>query len=85
MAWFKVLFPPLDRLIESLPRRGGTILTWCLVVFMAVNMIVSSAALIRYEPLGWALPPQTSLDTLLDEHFDDSYMQRVYPKLVHMN
>lgn len=35
VAWFKVLFPPLDRLIESLPRRGGTILTWCLVVFMA--------------------------------------------------
>ena len=28
---------------------------------------------------------RTSLDTLLDEHFDDSYMQRVYPKLVHMN
>ena len=21
VAWFKVLFPPLDRLIESLPRR----------------------------------------------------------------
>lgn len=38
VAWFKVLFPPLDRLIESLPRRGGTILTWCLVVFMAVNI-----------------------------------------------
>lgn len=36
-------------------------------------------------PVWRALPAQTSLDTLLDEHFDDSYMQRVYPKLVHMN
>ena len=85
VAWFKVLFPPLDRLIESLPRRGGTILTWCLVVFMAVNMIVSSAALIRYDARLEGVAVQTSLDTLLDEHFDDSYMQRVYPKLVHMN
>lgn len=85
VAWFKVLFPPLDRLIESLPRRGGTILTWCLVVFMAVNMIVSSAALIRYDARLEGIAAQTSLDTLLDEHFDDSYMQRVYPKLVHMN
>ena len=85
VAWFKVLFPPLDRLIESLPRRGGTILTWCLVVFMAVNMIVSSAALIRYDARLEGAAAQTSLDTLLDEHFDDSYMQRVYPKLVHMN
>ena len=85
VAWFKVLFPPLDRLIESLPRRGGTILTWCLVVFMAVNMIVSSAALIRYDARLEGVAAQTSLDTLLDEHFDDSYMQRVYPKLVHMS
>ena len=85
VAWFKVLFPPLDRLIESLPRRGGTILTWCLVVFMAVNMIVSSAALIRYDARLEGIAAQTSLDTLLDEHFNDSYMQRVYPKLVHMN
>ena len=85
VAWFKVLFPPLDRLIESLPRRGGTILTWCLVVFMAANMIVSSAALIRYDARLEGVAAQTSLDTLLDEHFDDSYMQRVYPKLVHMN
>ena len=85
VAWFKVLFPPLDRLIESLPRRGGTILTWCLVVFMAVNMIASSAALIRYDARLEGVAAQTSLDTLLDEHFDDSYMQRVYPKLVHMN
>ena len=84
-TWFKVLFPPLDRLIESLPRRGGTILTWCLVVFMAANMIVSSAALIRYDARLEGVAAQTSLDTLLDEHFDDSYMQRVYPKLVHMN
>ena len=84
-AGFRVLSPPLDRLIESLPRRGGTILTWCLVVFMAVNMIVSSAALIRYDARLEGVAAQTSLDTLLDEHFDDSYMQRVYPKLVHMN
>ena len=65
--------------------RGGTILTWCLVVFMAANMIVSSAALIRYDARLEGVAAQTSLDTLLDEHFDDSYMQRVYPKLVHMN
>ena len=85
VAWFKVLFPPLARLIESLPRRGGTILTWWLVVFMAVNMIVSYAALIGFDARLEGVAAQTSLDTLLDEHFDDSYMQRVYPKLVHMN
>ena len=52
---------------------------------MAVDMIVSSAALIRYDARLEGVAAQTSLDTLLDEHFDDSYMQRVYPKLVHMN
>ena len=52
---------------------------------MAVNMIASSAALIRYDARLEGVAAQTSLDTLLDERFDDSYMQRVYPKLVHMS
>lgn len=85
VAWFKVLFPPLDRAIEKLPRRGGAVLTWCLVVFMSANMLVSSAALIRYDARLEGAAAVSSLDVLLDEHFDNARMQRVYPKLVHMS
>lgn len=45
VAWFKVLYPPISAAIEKLPRRFGTVLTWALCVFMAADMVVSSAAL----------------------------------------
>ena len=71
--------------VRAMAANGADLIELGIPVVMAVNMIVSSAALIRYDARLEGVAAQTSLDTLLDEHFDDSYMQRVYPKLVHMN
>ena len=83
VAWFKVLYPPISHLIESLPRRGGKVLTWVLCLFMAVDMVVSSAALVRYNDRLNGVPATNSVETYLDGHFDNDRMHRVYPKAVH--
>ena len=83
VAWFKVAYPPLSALIEKLPRRAGTILTWVLVVFMSANMLVSSAALARYTARIEGRAAANQVEVYLDEHFDDARMERVYPKFVH--
>ena len=84
IAWFKVLYPPISHFIESLPKRFGTVLTWCLCVFMAVNVAVSSAALVRYNERVRGQAPANALETYLDEHFDDARMAKIYPKAVHV-
>ena len=83
VVWFKVLFPPLDRLIERIPKRPGQVLTVCLTAFMAVDMVVSAAALIRYDARLEGVAPQNAVEQALDEHFDDARMNKIYPKLVH--
>ena len=83
VAWFKVFYPPLSAGIEKLPRRLGTVLTWCLVVFMCVNMAVSSAALSRYTARIEGKPADSPVAVYLDEHFDNARMERIYPKFVH--
>lgn len=83
VIWFKALYPPISDLIERIPRRPGKVLTWALCVFMAVDMIVSSLALMRYNARIEGVPPQNSLQVYLDEHYDDARMQAVYPKAVH--
>ena len=83
VVWFKVLFPPLDRLIERIPKRPGQVLTVCLTAFMAVDMVVSAAALIRYDARLEGVAPQNAVEQALDEHFDNARMNKVYPKLVH--
>ncbi|MEE0801150.1 MAG: putative ABC transporter permease [Gemmiger sp.] len=82
VVWFKVLLPPLDRLIERIPRLPGQLLTAVLVVFMTANMLVSAAALIRYDSRSGGAPAANRVEVLLDEHFDDARMKQIYPKLV---
>lgn len=83
VAWFKIFYPPLSAWIEKLPIRLGTVITWCLVVFMCVNMVVSSAALARYTARIEGQPPRNQIEEYLDEHFDDARMKQIYPKFVH--
>ena len=64
-------------------RRGGKVLTWVLCLFMAVDMVVSSAALVRYNDRLNGVPATNSVETYLDGHFDNDRMHRVYPKAVH--
>ena len=84
IAWFKVLYPPISHMIESIPKRFGTVLTWALCVFMAANVAISSAALVRYNERVRGEAATTSLAVYLDEHFDDARMAKVYPKAVHV-
>lgn len=82
VAWFKVLYPPLGRWIEKLPPRGGAVLTWVLIVFMAANIFVSSAALLRVGMRAADLPASNRLEVWLDEHYDDATMARIYPNAI---
>ena len=49
VIWIKVLYPKFAGWIEKIPMLWGYVLTWILVVFMAVNILVSMAALVRYD------------------------------------
>ena len=83
IAWFKVLFPPISACIEKLPPRGGRVLTWALCIFMAADIAVSSAALVRYNDRLNGVPASNSVEVYLDEHYGNDRMYQVYPKAVH--
>ena len=82
VAWFKLLYPPMGRWIEKLPPRGGAVLTWALIVFMAANIFVSSAALLRVGLRAAEVPAANNLEVWLDEHYDDDTMARIYPNAI---
>lgn len=83
VAWFKLFYPPISALIERIPRRAGTVLTWGLCLFMIANVAVSSLALARYTARVAGTPPQNQLQVYLDEHYDDARMKKIYPMAVH--
>lgn len=80
VIWFKALFPKVTRWIEKIPIRIGKIVTWCLVVFMTCDIVVSCGALIRYDERDRGVKAETSWQVWMDEHYDDARMERIYPK-----
>lgn len=49
VIWFKKFFPKIEMVIEKIPVKFGKAVTWCLLVFMVCNIIVSCMALVRYD------------------------------------
>lgn len=82
VVWIKMVYPKLSDLIDKIPKKTGHILCGVLVVFMLWNMIVSSAAVIRYTERN-CNPASTDMDNkivkIIDERFPDERMKKRYP------
>ena len=65
--------------MEKVRSRVRPWMTVLLAVFMAVNTLTSALALARYDARTSGEGPKNSIDMLLDAHFDDARMERIYP------
>ena len=79
VVWIKGLYPVFAGRIEKIPKVAGYIATWILVVFMAFNMLVSAAALIRYSERAGGPAASSGWQHMIDIHFDDATMKKIYP------
>lgn len=79
VVWIKLLYPKISAIIEKMPQIIGKIVTWILVAFMAVNMLVSAMALIRYDNRGNGRAARYKWEKVMDENFDDARMEKTYP------
>jgi len=79
VVWFKVLYPKISNLIEKLPKKSGTVITWLLIVFMIVNMFASTSALYRYSQRNVGISAGNTYEALIDEQFPDEKMNSIYP------
>ncbi|MDO4327810.1 MAG: putative ABC transporter permease [Lachnospiraceae bacterium] len=82
VVWLKLLYPPLSRWIERIPKGKGILLTWCLIVFMCLDIAVSAVALMRYTERSQGKEAVSSWEKGIDERFDDERMARIYPNAI---
>ena len=82
VIWFKALYPWLSRKIERMPKKIGKLVTWCLIVFMCVNMAVSAMALVRSRERSLGIEAQTTWQEVMDERFDDERLEKIYPNMI---
>lgn len=82
VVWIKALYPHFAKWIEKIPKIPGYIASWILIVFMAANITVSAAALVRYDQRAGGPAAQSGWEAVIDDSFDDSTMQRIYPNAI---
>lgn len=80
IIWFKYIYPWVSKLIEKLPKKAGPYITWTLIIFMSLNMLVSSMALLRSSQRAENIAPVSRLGAIIDQQFPDSKMLLIYPK-----
>lgn len=81
IVWLKVLYPWMSKLIERIPIRLGKVLTWAAVVFFAVNICISTAALYRMHTRSEGVPASNWAERYVDAHFTDEWIQKRYQNL----
>lgn len=79
LVWMKLFYPFFAKWIERIPMKTGKFLSYIIIVFMAVNIIISTGALARYSDRNQEKKPQNVIEEWLDSHFDDKRMERIYP------
>lgn len=79
VVWMRYGYPLVLRGMKKVRSHVRPWMTVLLAVFMAVNMLTSALALARYDARTSGEGPKNSIDTLLDDHFDDARMERIYP------
>ena len=61
--------------------RAGKILTWVLSIFLAVNCLVSAAAVYRWSERLHDEPPKTWIGSVMDARFPNERMERIYANM----
>ena len=82
VIWIKILYPRISGLIERVPVKAGKLLSWCMIVFMTVNIVISAMALARYSDRQTGREAANSIDYFLDDHFPDKRMEWIYPNAI---
>ena len=76
-----VVYKPLDRLLESLPKKAMKTIAIVLACWIAADMLLTLSALVRYSARAHRFAAHTALGELIDRVFGDAFMKRRFPAM----
>lgn len=82
IAFSWLLYPLLRRLLEKLHGKTARIVCILVSVFLAVDMAVSAAAVLRWGARQDEIPAANQVESLLDQYYGDEKMERIYSNLM---
>lgn len=82
VVWIKGLYPKIVKVIEIILKKSRWALTGLCMVFMAVNIVVSVLALVRYDTRADGKAVVSEWEQVMDRYFGDEKMEKIYPNAI---
>lgn len=82
VVWIKGLYPKIAKVIEIILKKSRWALTGLCMVFMAVNIVVSVLALVRYDTRADGKAVVSEWEQVMDQYFGDEKMEKIYPNAI---
>lgn len=79
--WIKTVYPPMSSAIEKIPPLAGKVITWAVILFMVCNGLLTAAVMVRYTERHSGQTTPNKLERLLDEQYDDRFVERRWPNM----
>ena len=81
IVFMRFAFPWISRLLEKMKGTGWRIACVAMTVFMAVNLLVTSAAITRWRTRAAGEPANNPVAQWLDNTYGDETMTRLFPNM----
>jgi len=82
VAFVKVVYPYVSKMIESIPKNQGVIISRILLVFFVLNITLTVGVLLRYNHKMQGIKAITPLGEFYDEHFGEEVISDLFPDMV---
>lgn len=80
--WIKFLFPLIIHITIKIPRTVQKVFAIAFLIFFSANQIISFGAMERRRERAENIPANNLVDSFLDKHYPDHYLERVFPNNV---
>jgi uncharacterized membrane protein len=80
--WFKLIQPMFEKLISKIPTKVYKPLTCWLAVFLAIDIVLSIAAVARWGVRIEGIQSTNLITAIIDNLFTDEVMQKIYPNML---
>ena len=78
IAWIKILYPHVEKLINKTIEKTGKNLIIVIIVFLIFDMILTISAVVRAREKENGLEPRNAYERLLDKTFNKDYLYNMY-------
>lgn len=78
ILWIKILYPPIEKLLERIPPNIYKTVAICLFIFIILDILLTISCVNRARAADQGIPPNNSYESFLDNTFNSKYLKNMF-------